>query len=130
MKAHEVIADSLSEWRTVTNIPDLARQEFDRLDNDEVTRLAIAGLAAEYRKAFTRKTNGVPAYSSVDVIERTGRKVKRYKQTEPFDVDDFRVAVQSYRARSQENTRVAQALVVACQERFGVQLGFGEAESA
>lgn len=123
MKAHEVIADSLSEWRTVTNIPDLAREQYDRLDAGEVERLAIQGLAAEYRKAFTRKTEGVPAYSCVDVMQSDGRKAKRYKQTEAFDVEDFRVATASYRNRANENLRVAAALSAACAERFGVQLG-------
>lgn len=131
MKAVGLINDALSEWRAVRSAPDLAHELFDRLDADEIERLALAGFAGEIRKALTKKIQGVPQYSNVEMIDKsTGKKFKQYKQTAAFEVADFELAVSSYRARAKANLNVAEALIKACAARFGVQLSFGESESA
>ena len=123
MKSATIIADTMSEWRTVRHAPDLAHELFDLLDADEITRLATAGFAAEIRKALTAKAAGVPQYSSIVVIDpATGKKTKRYKQTGLFTEGDYRVAIDSYVARSDANLSVAKALIAACAAKFGVQL--------
>ena len=131
VKAITLINDTLSEWRTIRHAPDLAHQLFDRLDADEIERLALAGFAAEIRKALTKKHNGVPVYSNIDVIDKTtGKKAKRYKQTDAFTINDFERAVTSYRARATTHLTVAEALAKACAAKFGVQLPFTEKASA
>ena len=119
MKAHEVIADSLADWSEVRNAPALARDTFDRLSDAEKDRLALLAYAAEIRKALTRKVNGVPVYSSVDVTQPDGSSVKRYKQTEAFDVADYSTAITSYEKRGKANFAVAKALRMQAEAKFG-----------
>lgn len=127
MKAINLINDALSEWRTIRHAPDLAQELFDRLDADEVHRLAVAGFAAEIRKGLRKKVGGVPTYSNIEVInESTGKKERRYKQTEAFTVTDFERAITSYRTRARAHDNVAEALIKACAAKFGVQLRFGD----
>lgn len=53
MKAIDLINDSLSEWRTIRHAPDLAHELFDRLDTDEVQRLAaVAAIAMTWMTWF------------------------------------------------------------------------------
>ena len=123
MKAFNLINDALSEWRAVRSAPDLAHELFDQLDPAEVERLAVAGFAAEIRKALTKKVKGLPQYSNVEVIDSvTGKKTKRYKNTELFNADDYRVAVDSYMKRSRSNFDIAKALADAAAAKLGIQL--------
>lgn len=127
MKAKELINDVMSEWRTVRRAPDLAHELFDHLDPDEVQRLAMAGFTQEIGKMLRKKgSNGVPVYSNIDSIDTTGKKVRQYKQTAAFSVEDFELAVGSYTTRAESNFRVAHALMKACASKFGVQLTLGK----
>lgn len=123
MKAINLIHDALSEWRPVRSAPDLAHELYKHLDADEVERLAIAGLTGEVRKALTKRVKGIPVYSNVETIDpATGKKVKQYKQTNLFNVDDFRIAADSYMKRTRSNYDIACALAAACVKKYGVQL--------
>ena len=127
MKAFNLINDALSEWRAVRSAPDLAHELFGRLDADEIERLALAGFASEIRKALTKKVQGLPQYSNVEVIDpTTGKKIKRYKNTELFDAEDYRVAVNSYMKRSRSNFDIAKALANAAAAKLGIQLSLSE----
>ena len=127
MKAFNLINDALSEWRAVRSAPDLAHELFTRLDADEIERLALAGFASEIRKALTKKVQGLPQYSNVEVIDpATGKKIKRYKNTELFDAEDYRVAVNSYMKRSRSNFDIAKALANAAAAKLGIQLSLSE----
>ena len=107
--------------------PDLAHELFAHLDQAELERLALAGFAAEIRKALTKKVKGVPQYSNVEVIDKvTGKKIKRYKNTELFDAEDYRVAVNSYMKRSRSNFDIAKALANAAAAKLGIQLSLSE----
>ena len=129
MKAHELIADLLSEWHAVHDAADLAHQIFDGLDDEELSRLAMRGLTEEVRRALVRSNpNGVPTYSSVERVNVTTGKTERfYKQTELFEVADYEVAVRSYRKRADQNAAIAAALIRDCKVRLGVQLNLDEA---
>ncbi len=127
MKAFTLINDALSEWRAVRSAPDLAHELFGHLDQAELERLALAGFAAEIRKALTKKVKGVPQYSNVEVIDKvTGKKIKRYKNTELFNAEDYRVAVNSYMKRSRSNFDIAKALANAAAAKLGIQLSLSE----
>lgn len=131
MKAFNLINDALSEWRAVRSAPDLAHELFARLDADEIERLALAGFASEIRKALTKKVQGLPQYSNVEVIDpATGKKIKRYKNTELFDAEDYRVAVNSYMKRSRSNFDIAKALANAAAAKLGIQLSLSTEASA
>ncbi len=124
MKAHQLIRDALSDWRSVRNAPDLAHDLFADLDAEEIARLALRGLTDEVRSTLRRKDpNGVPLYTSVLAPDVEGEEPQRiYKQTALFDMNDYTVAVQFYRQEARANLRVARALVDDCLRRHGVQL--------
>lgn len=124
MKAHDLIRDALSDWREVRNAPDLAHDLFNRLDSDEIERLAMRGLTDEVRATLRRKdTNGVPLYTSVLTPNPDGGDPQRiYKQTALFDVEDYKTAVSFYRREARANEVVAEALTADCYRRLGVQL--------
>lgn len=124
MKSHALIADALSEWRTVQDAPDLAHDLFGGLDADEVERLALRAFTDEVRAALRRKnSDGVPVYGNVEKVDpTTGQRTRRYKQTAMFDESDYRSAIESCRARAAAEIRTADALVKDCAERLGVQL--------
>lgn len=128
MKSKDLIADALSEWRPVRNAPDLAHQLFDRLDDDEIQRLAQRAFTDEVRASLRRKDeNGVPIYTSVLNVDGAGNETRIYKQTELFDVDDYRDAIASYMRASVANRAVAIALSKDCHARLGVQLRLNSA---
>lgn len=123
MKAQQLIADALSEWREVQDAPDLAQQLFDRLDDDEIERLAVRGFTDEVRAALRRKdSGGVPVYANVERIDKDGSRIRLYKQTSLFTVDDYRIAVASYERRAAANHRVAVALAKDCKTRLHVTI--------
>jgi hypothetical protein len=123
MKAARLIADALSDWRVVQDAPDLAHELFDHLDEDELTRLAQRAFTEEVRAALRRKVNGVPVYANVEQVDPvTGEKVRLYKQTAMFDVDDYIVAIKACRSRAEAEHRTARALQKDCAARLGVQL--------
>lgn len=123
MKSHQVIAESLSTWRTVESAVDLAHETFHQLDDDERERLALRAYTDEVRATLRRKHKGVPAYSNVDRLNpATGQVEQVYKQTEAFDVEDYKMAVRSYGNRARQNLNVAKALAEKCRADLGVQL--------
>jgi hypothetical protein len=106
----------------VHSASDLAQQHFDLLDEDEVQRLALRGFTEEVRAALRRKVNGIPVYANVETTDASGQKVQQYKQTEAFDVEDYRIAIASYSRRARAEIRTAEALIAECANRLGVQL--------
>lgn len=123
MKSHELIAETLSEWRPVTSAAELAHESFDRLGTDEIGRLALRAYTDEIRAALRRKESGVPAYSNIDRVNPDSGDLERvYKQTALFNIDDYRAAVNSYARRAHDNWKVAAALASKCQAELGVQL--------
>lgn len=124
MKASQLIADALTAWRTYEDAADLAHQNFDQLDEDEIERLARRAFTEEFRSTLRRKDrNGVPLYGNVEATDpATGKTVRRYKQTAMFDVEDYRVAIAACRVRIAAEDRTARALVKDCADRLGVQL--------
>ena len=123
MKARDLIVNSMREWRTV-NAPDLANQLFDRLDANEVYRLAMRGLTDEVRTELrTKDENGVPKYGSLEIVDRaTGEKQRIYKQTSMFDVDEYRAVANYHIGEARAHLKTAEAIAGAASKRFGVQL--------
>lgn len=123
MTSHKLIADALSDWRTIRNAADLAHDLVADLTEDDRERLILRALTEEVRAALRRKENGVPVYGNVEVIDPvTGEKVRRYKQTAMFDVEDYRSAIASCSQRAKAEMRTARALRADCASRLGVQL--------
>lgn len=124
MKAHQLIADALSDWRAVRDAPDLAHDLFGALSEDEVERLALRAFTDEVRATLRRKdSNGVPLYGNVEQADPlTGELVRRYKQTALFEVEDYQAAIKSCRVRAEAEHRTARALARDCAQRLGVQL--------
>lgn len=126
MKASQLIADALSEWRTFQDAADLAQQHFDALDEEEISRLAVRAFTEEFRATLRRKdSNGVPLYANVQQVDPvSGETSRRYKQTQLFDESDYKAAIASCQQRSRAELRTAKALADDCLTRLGVQLAF------
>jgi hypothetical protein len=122
VRSIDVIRKELSVWRPVADAPSLARDSFGKLDPDEVIRLAMRAYTEEVRQELRRKVDGVPVYTSVIAADSEGNPQRLYKQTELFDVSDYRVAIDFYLREAEANRRVAKALAEHCKRRLGVQL--------
>lgn len=122
MKAKDAIRGALADWRPVADAPSLARETFTSLDAAERDRLALRAYTDEVRTELRRKVDGVPVYTSVVQPGEDGHAKRVYKQTELFDVSDYRVAVTFYLSEAKANQRVARSLARDCYRRYGVQL--------
>lgn len=127
MKSRDLIANSMREWRTI-NAPELADRLFERLDADEIYRLAMRGLADEVRAELrTKDENGVPKYGSLEIVDATtGEKQRIYKQTAMFDVDEYRAVANYHIGEARSHLKTAEAIAGAAHKRFGVQLEIPE----
>ena len=123
MKSTKAIRTALADWRLIHDAPSLARETFSDLDALERDRLALRAYTDEVRAELRRKDqHGVPLYTSILVADGDGNRERRYKQTELFEVSDYRVAVSFYFSEAAANYRVARSLAADCNRRFGVQL--------
>lgn len=122
MKARDVIDAAMSDWHSV-DASSMAEQTFDRLDDEEVIRLARRAYTEEWRAALRAKdVDGVPRYASIEVRQADGDTVRVYKQTALFTIDDYAAAIDYHRDEAAAHIRAARMLAKRCNAVHGTDI--------